>query len=189
MRVPTLFFAFLSGFVISACGQDASPPMPIPADPATNPANQPARGAVVTLSPTAGHAVAGRLTLVQENTGVRIRGDVTGLQPDREHAFHVHEIGDCSAPDATSAGNHFNPLEQPHGHPIGGPHHAGDMLNLHANSQGVAQVDILTSSLTVGGNEPTDVIGKALVVHADQDDYQSQPDGNSGDRLACGVIE
>jgi len=189
MRLPCIAVALLSGTCIVACGQDvSSPPAPSPADPPATPANEPTRGATVVLEPTLGHKTAGRLILVQEDAGVRIRGEVTGLQPDREHAFHVHETGDCSAPDATSAGEHFNPLGEPHGHPVNGPHHAGDMLNLSANSEGVAQVDLSSASLTIGGDGQTNAIGKALIVHANPDDYQSQPGGDAGDRLACGVI-
>lgn len=191
MRVPSLLPALLSSLVAIACGQDAAaPPAPALAAPSSlDPANEPAQGAAVILAPTQGHTTAGRLVLVQEDVGVRIRGEVTGLQPDREHAFHVHETGDCSAPDAASAGAHFNPFEQPHGNPATEPHHAGDMLNLRANSQGVAQVDVLSTSLTLGGTERTNALGKALIVHANPDDYRSQPAGNAGDRLACGVIE
>lgn len=190
MQAQWLPFVLLSGFAASACGQEvSSPPPPVPPDPPANPANQPARGATVVLAPTAGHATAGRLVLVQEDTGVRLRGEITGLQPEREHGFHVHETGNCSAPDAASAGEHFNPFDQVHGNPANGPHHAGDMLNLRADTQGMALVDVLSSSLTIGGSERTNVLGKALIVHANPDDYQSQPAGNAGDRLACGVIE
>jgi Cu-Zn family superoxide dismutase len=148
-----------------------------------------ARGATVSLSSTQGHATVGRLMLEQAHGGVRFRGEVTGLTPNAEHAFHVHETGDCSAPDASSAGEHFNPEHQPHGHPEKGAHHAGDMLNLRADARGRALVDILAGSLTIGGDDKTNVVGKALIVHADPDDFVSQPGGGSGDRLACGLIE
>lgn len=148
-----------------------------------------ARGATVILAPTRGHETAGELQLDQEHGGVRIRGEITGLTPNAEHAFHVHETGDCRAPDASSAGEHFNPDQQPHGHPVKGPHHVGDMLNLRADARGRALVDMVVDSLTVGGQEETNVIGKAVIVHADPDDFVSQPAGGSGDRLACAVVE
>jgi Cu-Zn family superoxide dismutase len=148
-----------------------------------------ARGATVSLGSTQGHAAVGRLMLEQAHGGVRFRGEISGLTPNAEHAFHVHETGDCSAPDAASAGEHFNPQQQPHGHPEKGAHHAGDMLNLRADARGRALVDLVAANLTLGGDDETNVVGKALIVHAEPDDFVSQPAGGSGDRLACGLIE
>jgi superoxide dismutase, Cu-Zn family len=113
---------------------------------------------------------------------------IQGLRPKSEFGFHVHEKGDCSAPDATSAGEHFNPAAQPHGDPRSTPHHAGDLLNVRSDAQGVAEIDVDVPDLTLHSNSPTDIAGKALVVHAKPDDYSTQPSGNSGDRIACGVI-
>jgi Cu-Zn family superoxide dismutase len=120
--------------------------------------------------------------------GVHITGAIQGLKPDSEVGFHIHEKGDCSAPDGSSAGAHFNPTQQQHGHPESESHHAGDMINLRADSSGVAQVDTTARGATINSGESTDVIGKAVIVHEGPDDYTSQPSGNSGSRVACGVI-
>lgn len=144
--------------------------------------------AQVVLKPTQGHAAVGTITLRAEAGGVRISGELTGLKPGSEHGFHIHENGDCSAPDATSAGGHFNPAAQPHGSTDAGPHHVGDMPNQRANAEGVADVNALVSDMSLDAGSDKNVIGRALVVHQQPDDYQSQPSGNAGPRIACGVI-
>jgi Cu-Zn family superoxide dismutase len=144
--------------------------------------------AVVQLASTQGNTANGGLKISAAGTGVRISGMVQGLKPDSEYGFHFHEKGDCSAPDATSAGAHFNPTNQQHGSPQGQPHHAGDMLNVKSDAQGVAEVSIDNPDVSLQTGQPNDVVGKALVMHAKPDDYKTQPSGNSGDRIACGVI-
>lgn len=147
-------------------------------------------GAGAELKPTQGSAVSGSLSFIAEKDGVRIGGLVKGLKPGTEQGFHIHEKGDCSAPDASSAGGHFNPTSQPHGNPkTKGPKHVGDMVNLSADAQGIAKVDTLIQGATLQTGKPTDVAGKAVVVHQKPDDYTSQPAGDSGDRAACGVIK
>lgn len=186
-----------TALTISACGREADSEPPVPGLPPAPPAsslpagngNATAPGATVALMPTEGHRAVGRLVLVAEETGTRVRGEITGLTPHGEHGFHVHETGDCTAADAASAGEHLNPAHQPHGNPATGPHHAGDMLNLRADGAGTAAVDVVLARLTVGGGPDTNVIGKAVIVHADADDYSTQPAGNSGARIACGVVE
>jgi Cu-Zn family superoxide dismutase len=144
--------------------------------------------AVVQLASTQGNTANGGLKISAAGTGVRISGMVQGLKPDSEFGFHFHEKGDCSAPDATSAGAHFNPTNQQHGSPQGQPHHAGDMLNVKSDAQGVAEVSIDNADVSLHTGQPNDVVGKALVMHAKPDDYKTQPSGDSGDRIACGVI-
>lgn len=161
----------------------ASPTM---AEKAT--AAEPAQGAVAQIAPTQGNTVTGSLALAQSPQGVHITGSIQGLKPDAEFGFHVHEKGDCTAPDGSSAGGHFNPTQAPHGNPAGASHHAGDMLNIHSNAEGVAQVDATAAGTSLHGDPGTDVIGKAIVVHESPDDYTTQPSGNSGKRVACGVI-
>ncbi|TKS53179.1 superoxide dismutase family protein [Luteimonas yindakuii] len=166
-----------------------------PTDPAANADAQMMGGvndlmaATVVLAPTAGNDVSGNLRFTRSGDGVRVSGDVRGLPAGGEHGFHVHENGDCSAPDATSAGGHFNPASQPHGRVGQGDHHAGDSDNLSADDGGVARVDNALAGVTLGDGAATDIIGKAVIVHANPDDYATQPTGNAGDRLACGVIE
>lgn len=143
--------------------------------------------ATVNLLPTAGNTVSGSLRFAQAGDIVRVVGEVRGLKPGSEVGFHVHEKGDCSSPDGTSAGGHFNPTGQPHGRYDAPAHHAGDLPSLRADEYGVAQVRFETTALRVGGGA-NDVVGRAVVVHRDADDFRSQPAGNSGPRVACGVI-
>ena len=128
----------------------------------------------------------GTLTLMEMDGGVHVSGELAGV-PNGEHGFHVHETGDCSAPDGTSAGGHFNPATTAHGRVGQGEHHAGDSDNIVANDQGTAMVDTLLRGATLDQGE-TGIIGRGVIVHADPDDYATQPTGNAGARLACGVI-
>jgi superoxide dismutase, Cu-Zn family len=147
-------------------------------------------GAGAELKPTRGSSVSGTLSFVAEKNGVRIGGLVKGLTANTEQGFHVHEKGDCSAPDASSAGGHFNPTSQAHGNPkTSAPRHLGDIVNLRADAQGIAKVDALITGATLQSGQATDVVGKAIVVHQKPDDYTSQPAGDSGERAACGVIK
>lgn len=132
-----------------------------------------------------GSMVSGTVNFSETNGRLRVEAKVAGLTPG-EHGFHVHEAGDCSAPDATSAKGHFNPNAKQHGHHAGEEHHGGDMPNLIANAQGEAVYKAELRGLTLSG--PTGVVGRSVVIHADPDDYKSQPAGNSGKRVACGVI-
>lgn len=144
------------------------------------------RAARVSLASTQGQLARGELQLRQQADGVHVTGTLQGLKPDAEHGFHVHEKGDCSALDASSAGGHYNPTGSAHGNPMSGPHHAGDVPNVRADASGRAQVDVRIGGVSLGA--ANDIIGRAIVVHADPDDYASQPAGNSGARIACGVI-
>lgn len=147
-----------------------------------------AKAAVVNLASASGSLVSGRLSVVPMKDGVHLTGEVGGLSPGSTHAIHIHEKGDCSAADASSAGGHFNPAGAPHGKVGSGAHHGGDMDNIVANAEGVAKVDVHASGVTLGGGAVNDVAGKAVIVHAAADDYRTQPTGNAGGRVACGVI-
>lgn len=147
-----------------------------------------AKAAVVNLASASGSLVSGRLSVVPMNDGVHLTGEVGGLSPGSTHAIHIHEKGDCSAADASSAGGHFNPAGAPHGKVGSGAHHGGDMDNIVANAEGVAKVDVHASGVTLGGGAVNDVAGKAVIVHAAADDYRTQPTGNAGGRVACGLI-
>lgn len=148
-----------------------------------------AKAATVNLASASGSLVSGKLTVVPMGDGVHVTGEVGGLQPASTHGFHIHEKGDCSAVDASSAGAHFNPAGSAHGNAEQGAHHAGDADNLVADAQGVAKVDRHFAEVTLGGGAANDVAGKAVIVHAAPDDYKSQPAGNAGARVACGVIK
>ena len=141
---------------------------------------------VAALKPTRGNTTAGNVFFAQEGGDVVLRGRITGLKPNQVHGFHVHEKGDCSSDDAMSAGGHLNPDGKRHGPPTD-EHHAGDIPSIKADDNGVATVRARIAG-TLLGSGAADVAGKALVVHASPDDYTTQPTGNSGARIACGVI-
>jgi len=144
--------------------------------------------AMATLQPKSGSSSMGTVSFSPRGGDkVMVTVDLTGLKPNAEHGFHVHERGDCSAPDAMSAGGHFNPMGKMHGS-AAGDHHAGDIQNLKTDASGRMRGSFEISGVTVGSG-PTDIIGKSVVVHRDPDDYKSQPAGNSGPRIACGVIQ
>lgn len=142
--------------------------------------------AMAMLSPTQGQTAGGQVMFHDMGGHLMAHARLTGLKPNAEHGFHVHEKGDCSAPDATSAGGHFNPDNQPHGGQDVA-HHAGDMPNVRTDANGNADVRIMLQGISVGGAKG-DIVGRSVVVHAQPDDYRSQPAGNSGARIACGVI-
>ena len=138
------------------------------------------------LAPTKGHTTTGTAVFRQRGHDVEVTAHVAGLTPGA-HGFHIHDKGDCSAPDASSAGPHFNPAGAPHGRAGAGAHHAGDMPNIKADAKGVAKIDQLVAGVTLAAGA-NGAAGRALVVHRDPDDYSSQPAGNAGPRFACGVI-
>ncbi len=141
--------------------------------------------AVVVLNPTEGNEAAGEIMLTLTDEGMHVTGEVTGLTPG-EHGFHFHQMGDCRASDGTSAGGHYNPEGNEHGHPEGEVNHVGDMLNIVADDDGVAVVDTVNVKATFSG--PNSVLGRGMIIHAEPDDYESQPSGASGSRVACGVV-
>ncbi|MBS1229057.1 MAG: superoxide dismutase family protein [Proteobacteria bacterium] len=138
------------------------------------------------LAPTAGNAANGLVSFSQDGDKLRVSAEISGLTPG-PHGFHVHDKGDCSAPDATSAGGHFNPGGKAHGSPEQPEHHAGDLPQLVADAAGVARFTIDSDALSIGGGA-ANIVGRSVVVHAAADDFKSQPAGNSGARIACGVI-
>jgi Cu-Zn family superoxide dismutase len=140
------------------------------------------------LKPTQGNTASGWVRFEQRGSNLLVTAEVRGLTPNAVHGFHVHEKGDCSALDATSAGGHFNPGGRPHGQYSQGTSHAGDMPNLKADANGVAKYSFTSDALSVASGAANGVVGRAVVVHRDPDDYKSQPAGNSGPRVACAVI-
>ena len=144
--------------------------------------------ATAQLQPTKGNKTFGEATFEQMGNKVRVVVFVQGLKPGQEHGLHIHEAGDCSSGDGMSAKGHFNPHGKPHGAHTSGERHAGDLPSLRANKQGRAnvQIDLDMISVTPG---PASIIGRGLIVHADPDDFKTQPTGNAGARIACGVIQ
>ena len=145
----------------------------------------PRNEAVADLAPTAGNSARGTVTFTQKDETVLVVAKVSGLTPGN-HGFHIHEKGDCSAPDAMSAGGHFNPTKMAHGGPTDQMRHSGDLGNLVADEQGIAKLEWVDPMMKLSG--PNSIIGHAVIVHAKEDDLKTQPTGNAGGREACGVI-
>ena len=139
------------------------------------------------LTPTQGKEVRG-LVLFREMdaTHVMVHARVMGLKPNAEHGFHLHENGNCASPDGTSAGGHFNPAKNAHG-PQDAEHHAGDMPSLKADGHGVADQKFILTGVSLSPG-PHSLDTRSVIVHADPDDFKTQPTGNSGARVACGVV-
>jgi len=203
--IHTTLFAAIAALGLAACNQQPAAPeaeapattpaegSAAPADPAAAPATEaaPATDATATaeLAPTQGNETKGSVTFKVVDGKVHVTGQISGLKPGSEHGFHIHEKGDCSAPDGMSAGGHFNPGKQDHGNVSADPHHGGDMPNIKADDKGVATIDgPVSSNVNIGKGDDFDIIGRGLIVHADADDYKTQPTGNAGARLACAVI-
>jgi Cu-Zn family superoxide dismutase len=142
--------------------------------------------AIAVLSPGPNGQVRGTVTFTEETEGVRVTANVEGLTPGL-HGFHIHEKGDCTPPDFTSAGGHFNPTGMPHGSPTDPEHHSGDFGNLDANQEGVARYERVFNWLSFQGTNS--FVGRAVIVHEKPDDLKTQPTGNAGGRLACGLIQ
>ncbi len=145
----------------------------------------PVTRAVAVLSPLGSSGVSGTATFTKVEGGVKVSARVTGLK-EGAHGFHVHEFGDCSAADGLSAGGHFNPTAEPHAGPHDAQRHTGDLGNITAGADGVATVEYVDSRASFEG--PNSVLGRGVIVHANADDFKTQPTGNAGGRLACGVI-
>jgi superoxide dismutase, Cu-Zn family len=150
-------------------------------------ADDPAR-ATAALQPTKGSKAFGEATFEQAGDKVRVIVFAQGLKPDAEHGFHIHEAGDCSSGDGMSAKGHFNPQGKPHGNPGSAERHAGDLPSLKADKRGRAKIDVTLDAISIGSGAGN-VVGRGLIIHADPDDYKTQPTGNAGARLACGVIK
>jgi superoxide dismutase, Cu-Zn family len=144
--------------------------------------------ATATLEPRSGSNVSGKLTFAQIGDVVRVTGEVRGHTKGPK-AMHVHEKGDCSAADGMSTGGHFNPHKLKHGGPYDPAKHAGDLGNINFNDQGVAKVNFTVGDISVSRDKADGIIGKAVIVHADRDDFKTDPTGNAGGRVACGVIK
>lgn len=141
--------------------------------------------AIAVIHPTEGNKVHGLVTFTQDDENVKVVAHIEGLTPGK-HGFHIHEWGDCSSKDGAAAGGHFNPRGAPHGAPDAAQRHAGDLGNIDANAEGVAHLEFNDSVMKLTG--PGAIIGRGVIVHANADDLKTQPTGNAGGRLACGVI-
>lgn len=142
--------------------------------------------ATAQLQPTKGNKTIGEATFEQLGDKVRVVVFVQGLKPDQQHAMHIHEVGDCGA-DGMNAKGHFNPFGKPHANSASAERHAGDLPSLKANNKGRANVDVELDVITLAPGAGN-IVGRSLIVHAGPDDYKTQPTGNAGARIACGVI-
>jgi superoxide dismutase, Cu-Zn family len=151
---------------------------------ATASAQEPIK-AIAVLHPTKGNKVEGTVTFAKIGDEIKVVADITGLAPG-QHGFHIHEFGDCSSPDGKAAGGHFNPTNSPHaGHDMTA-RHVGDLGNIEADSSGKAHLELTDKMMTMSG--ANSIIGRGLIVHEKADDLKTQPTGDAGGRLACGVI-
>jgi Cu-Zn family superoxide dismutase len=169
-KIAALAFSLLLVlFLLGACASMSSGP-----------------SATATLASTSGSTAAGTVQLTQLGDGsVRVKVDLTGV-PAGVHGFHIHEKGDCGD-NGNAAGGHYNPMATPHGAPEADPHHAGDFGNVTADASGNVRTTFTTRSITVEEG-PMTAIGHAIILHANPDDLTTQPSGNAGPRIACGVV-
>lgn len=147
--------------------------------------NASAQKAICVLYGTQGNTVSGTVTFTKVAEGVKVVASLSGLTPGK-HGFHIHEFGDCSSPDGLSAGGHFNPTGAMHGAPMDQSRHEGDMGNIEADAKGNAHLEYVDPHMSFDG--PGSILGRSVIVHAKEDDMKSQPAGNAGPRIACGVI-
>lgn len=141
--------------------------------------------AVAVMHPTEGNQVSGTVTFRKVAAGVRVTADISGLE-EGKHGFHVHHYGDCTAPGGKSAGGHYNPTDNDHGAPTQDNRHMGDMGNITADGEGNATLEYTDPVIELNGSNS--IVGHAVVVHGGEDDLTSQPSGNAGPRIGCGVI-
>lgn len=177
--------ALLPLVVLAAAGCAASPTESSP-----EPTQAPVIVARVALEARAGSKLTGGAEFARLHDGrVRLVIEVGGVEPGL-HAAHIHEHGDCSDPKAASAGGHWNPTSKPHGSwgQADGNFHLGDLGNIEVGADGNGRLEIVTNLWTVGDGGPVDVVGRSIIVHAKPDDFTTQPTGNAGDRIGCGVI-
>lgn len=145
----------------------------------------------VVLDSKSGSEASGVFSFTEKDGVVYMEGKVTGLSPDATHAIHLHENGDCSDDEGMAAGGHWNPTDSQHGqwdHEDG--YHQGDIGNLQSNAEGEATLAFETDQWCIGCDDAEkNIIGKSIIVHAGEDDFQTQPTGDAGGRIACGVIQ
>ena len=193
MKKASFVVVVASLVAAAAAAQMGGPPSPAPATlptPAAKPAapkatTGPVTRAVAVLHPAKDGKVEGTLTFAKASPGVKVTGRITGLAAGT-HGFHIHEFGDCSAADFSSAGGHYNPTGHQHAGPAEAHRHIGDMGNIEAGADGTATVDYTDPRLGFDGAHG--ILGRGVIVHANPDDFKTQPTGNAGGRVACGVI-
>lgn len=163
-----------------------------PQEPASDQAAEtpvePIRRLDTVLQSKSGSELTGIAMFIQDDAGVSLQLNIENSPPG-DHAVHIHEIGDCSADDASSAGGHWNPTTEDHGKWGEPPHHLGDIGNITVGEDGMGSLLLSTDRWTLGGRADNDIYGKAIIVHADPDDFATQPTGAAGGRIGCAVIQ
>jgi len=191
-RIVSLAAAALLGaaFLVAGChsqNDQSTTASPGPAEPAVSSAVAKVKPSGISATQPSFGQVTGTVIFMQhDNDTLLVTVNLTGFPPNSEHGFHVHDKGDLSAADLSSAGGHFNPTHEHHGGPFTPHHHAGDLGNLHADDQGNVKIQFTVSGLHLTG--PTGILGHSVIIHAKADDLASDPAGNSGPRVAGGVI-
>ena len=138
--------------------------------------------AIAVVHSIGGSGVSGTVQFEASSGGVSVVAEFSGLE-EGNHGFHIHQYGDCTAGDGTSAGGHFNPAGNEHSGPEATNRHMGDMGNINASTDGEASLSYTDGTITID-----QIIGRGIIVHAGEDDLTSQPSGAAGSRIACGVI-
>jgi superoxide dismutase, Cu-Zn family len=146
---------------------------------------EPIQKAICVLYATQGNNASGTIIFMKTAEGIKVTADLQGLSKGK-HGFHIHEFGDCSSPDGMAAGGHYNPSGNPHAGPMDMSRHEGDMGNIEADDAGRAHLEYVDKMLSFEG--PHSILGRSVILHKGEDDYKTQPTGNSGARIACGVI-
>jgi len=204
--VKTSSFAAILAFgtlgLLTACGGSSEPaaapppasaateapaPPPLPPPPAAEAPKPEPRTLEVTIAAKSGSKLTGKATLTETDGGVHVVLSVEGVAPGGDHGAHIHEKGDCSAADGSSAGGHFNPQGNQHALPTTAKRHLGDLGNLTIGKDGKGSLDITIPGANLQPGDPNSFAGKAIIVHAKKDDG-GQPTGNAGGRIGCGVI-
>ena len=182
MKKPTIVLVFAASVAMLAYAA-----IGLPAEEAAMPSAD-IKEAIAVINSALGSNVHGVVKFVQDGSNLKVTADIEGLTAGAKHGFHIHEFGDCSAPDATSAGSHFDPaMTKHHGKPDDQVRHGGDLGNLEADSNGKAHYELTVSGQIFDASAPTGILGRGVVVHAKVDDF-GQPVGNAGGRIGCGVI-
>lgn len=174
---------FVIAFIAAGCAQQPDQSTEESSDnmePSTN-----FTKAVAQLHSTDGNEILGTVTFEKVDDGVNVNADLSGLE-EGKHGFHIHQYGDCSAEDQTSAGGHYNPYNMEHGAPTDSVRHMGDLGNLPVGPEGNGTLDYVDNIIELNG--ANSIIGRAVIIHSGADDLSSQPSGAAGARIACGVI-
>lgn len=190
MRIALLALTLLMMMLVVACGgstdRAASEPELEPEQESVTETRQP-RVARAELMAKSGSELQGEAVFTEADGVVTMAIRVAGVAPG-EHAVHLHEVGDCGSDDGKSAGGHWNPTSADHGKWGETPYHRGDIGNLAVGEDGTAALTFSAEEWSIGGDPGTDVVGRAVIVHASPDDFTTQPTGAAGARIGCGVI-